>query len=219
MSARPLSKREIVVASSRSMVTCTSTSKPRPIAAGSMTARYPRIALVRSSSRSRRWHGATLSATRWASSVTVSRPSAWSSARIFLSTVSIGTIIARSARVRHKHAIMLGRCQRSFAGMADLLSYAPVAATVFAVPQFAPQIRRLAATGDTAGVSWSWAALTCVNNAAWIAYFALARYWMALIPSIAVAVLAGILAIMLTGRVRVGSRPLILIAAWIAALV
>jgi len=103
--------------------------------------------------------------------------------------------------------------------MADLLSYAPVAATVFAVPQFAPQIRRLAATGDTAGVSWSWAALTCVNNAAWIAYFALARYWMALIPSIAVAVLAGILAVMLTGRVRVGSRPLILIAAWITALV
>jgi len=26
------------------MVTCTSTSKPRPIASGSMTARYPRIA-------------------------------------------------------------------------------------------------------------------------------------------------------------------------------
>ena len=99
------------------------------------------------------------------------------------------------------------------------LSYAPVAAAVFAVPQFAPQMRRLWATGDTAGVSWSWAALTCVNNAAWTAYFALARYWTALVPSVSVAVLAGLLAIMLTRQGRAGSRQAALISAWSALLV
>ena len=46
------------------------------------------------------------------------------------------------------------------------LDYAPIAAAGFAVPQFLPQIRKLAATRDTTGVSWSWAALTAVNNAA-----------------------------------------------------
>jgi hypothetical protein len=103
--------------------------------------------------------------------------------------------------------------------MVDLISYAPVAAAVFAVPQFAPQIRRLRATGDLTGLSLPWAVLTCVNNAAWIAYFALARYWTAIITSVSVAVLAGILVIMLTRRVRVGSRPLIMITAWTALLV
>jgi hypothetical protein len=103
--------------------------------------------------------------------------------------------------------------------MPDLLSYAPVAAAVFAVPQFVPQIRRLRVTDDTAGVAWSWAALTCVNNAAWTVYFALARFWTALVPSVSVAVLAGLLAIMLTRRVRAGSRPLMLLTAWTAVLV
>jgi hypothetical protein len=103
--------------------------------------------------------------------------------------------------------------------MVELLSYSPVAAVVLAVPQFAPQIRRLRVTGDTTGVSWSWAALTCVNNAAWTAYFALARYWTALIPSVSVAVLAGLLALMLTRVGRAGARPLKLIAAWTALLV
>ena len=103
--------------------------------------------------------------------------------------------------------------------MPELLSYAPVAAAAFAVPQFVPQIRRLWVTADTAGVSWSWAALTCVNNAAWTAYFTLARYWTALVPSVSVAVLAGLLAIMLTRRVRVGSRSLMLMSGWAALLV
>jgi hypothetical protein len=53
--------------------------------------------------------------------------------------------------------------------MGDLLDYAPIAAAAFAIPQFLPQLRKLRATGDTAGVSWSWAALTSVNNAAWFA--------------------------------------------------
>ncbi len=67
--------------------------------------------------------------------------------------------------------------------MIDVLDYAPIAATTFAVPQFLPQILKLRATHDAVGVSWSWATLTSLNNAAWIAYFALARYWTALVPS------------------------------------
>jgi len=101
----------------------------------------------------------------------------------------------------------------------DLLGLAPVAAAAFAVPQFVPQIRRLRATSDATGVSLSWAVLTCVNNAAWIAYFALARYWTALVPSVSVSVLAGLLAIMLCRWERVGLRPLSVTTAWIAVLV
>ena len=84
--------------------------------------------------------------------------------------------------------------------MTSLLDYAPVAAACCAVPQFLPQIRKLAATGDTSGLSWSWVALTAVNNAAWIAYFTLAVYPTALIPSSSVTLLAGTLAVMLTGQ-------------------
>ena len=103
--------------------------------------------------------------------------------------------------------------------MIDVLDYAPIAAAAFAVPQFLPQIRKLRATHDTAGVSWSWAALTSLNNAAWIAYFALARYWTALIPSSSATLLAGTLAVMLTRLRR--ARPLqsVLIGTWAAALI
>jgi uncharacterized protein with PQ loop repeat len=89
--------------------------------------------------------------------------------------------------------------------MTGLLDYAPIAATCFAVPEFLPQIRKLAATRDTAGISWSWAALTSVNNAAWLAYFILSRYWTALIPSSSATLLAGILTLMLIRRHR--TRP------------
>lgn len=81
-----------------------------------------------------------------------------------------------------------------------MLNYLPIVAAVFAVPQFLPQLRKLLATSDTAGVSWAWAALTTVNNAAWIAYFALWHYWTALIPSISVTLLAGTLAVLLGRR-------------------
>jgi uncharacterized protein with PQ loop repeat len=84
--------------------------------------------------------------------------------------------------------------------MMDVLGYAPVAATAFAVPQFLPQILKLRATHDTGGVSWSGATLTSLNNAAWIAYFALERYWTALVPSSSATLLAGMLAVMLTFR-------------------
>jgi len=98
--------------------------------------------------------------------------------------------------------------------MTDVLGYAPIAATVFAIPQFLPQARKLAATRDTAGLSWSWAVLTSVNNAAWIAYFALARDWTALIPSTSVTLLAGALAVMLTRRGQARPRSAALIGAW-----
>jgi uncharacterized protein with PQ loop repeat len=102
--------------------------------------------------------------------------------------------------------------------MTSPLDYIPVAAACFAVPEFLPQLRRLAATSDTAGISWSWAALTSVNNAAWIAYFALARYWTALIPSSSATILAGTLAVMLSRRGQAGARPAIVISAWAALL-
>ena len=98
--------------------------------------------------------------------------------------------------------------------MTSLLDYAPIAATCFAVPEFLPQIRKLAATRDTTGISWSWAALTSVNNAAWLAYFIMSRYWTALIPSSSATLLAGTLAVMLIRRRPPGPRPAALIAAW-----
>jgi uncharacterized protein with PQ loop repeat len=106
----------------------------------------------------------------------------------------------------------------------DVLDYAPIAATVFAVPQFLPQIRKLRATRDPAGVSWAWAVLTCLNNAAWIAYFALEHYWTALIPSSSATALAGTLAVLLClkdRRIEDRSklRPSVPIATWAATLV
>src|SRR5436309_4169820 len=98
--------------------------------------------------------------------------------------------------------------------MIHLLDYAPIAAAGFAVPQFLPQIRKFWATGDTAGASPSWAALTSVNNAAWIAYFTMSRYWTALVPSSSATLLAGTLAVMLIRRRPPGARPSALIGAW-----
>jgi len=103
--------------------------------------------------------------------------------------------------------------------MIDALNYAPIAATAFAVPQFLPQIHKLRATRDTAGVSWAWATLTCLNNAAWIAYFALEHYWTALVPSCSATVLAGTLAVLLSIKGRPQPRPAIVISVWAAMLV
>lgn len=102
--------------------------------------------------------------------------------------------------------------------LTNVLGYAPVAATAFGIPQFLPQVLKLRATGDAAGVSWSWAALTAVNNAAWIAYFALSRDWSALVPSCSVTLLATVLTAMLTGGKRVRTRSVALLGAWAAAL-
>ena len=103
--------------------------------------------------------------------------------------------------------------------MIDVLDYAPIAATGFAVPQFLPQILKIRATHDTSGISWSWAALTSVNNAAWIAYFTLARYWTALIPSSSATLLAGTLTAMLTRRGLARPRPSALIGTWAVMLI
>jgi uncharacterized protein with PQ loop repeat len=102
--------------------------------------------------------------------------------------------------------------------LANLLDYAPLAATGCAVPQFLPQIHKLRATDDSAGVSWSWATLTSVNNATWLAYFALSGYWIPLIPSSSATVLAATLTAMLTlrGRARMRAAPLIL--SWLGLL-
>jgi uncharacterized protein with PQ loop repeat len=102
--------------------------------------------------------------------------------------------------------------------MTSVLDYAPIAAAAFAVPQFLPQLLKLRATHDAAGISWSWAALTTVNNAAWIAYFALSRYWTALIPACSVTLLAGALTIMLTARGKAQPRSLPWLGAWAVAL-
>jgi len=82
----------------------------------------------------------------------------------------------------------------------QLLALAPVLAGVFAIPQFVPQLRIVLTDEDVSGVSWTWAALTSVNNAAWCAYFVLSRYWTALIPGGAVMLVAGALAAQLAKR-------------------
>jgi uncharacterized protein with PQ loop repeat len=103
--------------------------------------------------------------------------------------------------------------------MTNALDYVPIAATVFAVPQFVPQIRKLRTTGDTAGLSWAWAVLTSVNNAAWLAYFTLEHYWTALVPSISATTLAGTLAILLSLRKPPRPKRVLPIAAWAALLI
>jgi uncharacterized protein with PQ loop repeat len=103
--------------------------------------------------------------------------------------------------------------------MTRLLDYLPFAAAAFAIPQFVPQITRLRKTDDTTGVSWPWAALTSVNNAAWLTYFALAHYWTALVPAIAATTLAGVLAVMLSLRVELRARSAFAVAGWTASLI
>jgi uncharacterized protein with PQ loop repeat len=98
--------------------------------------------------------------------------------------------------------------------MGNPLDYAPIAAAAFAIPQFLPQILKVRRTDDTAGVSWPWAALTSVNNAAWFAYFALSAYWAALVPSSSATLLAGALATMLARRGQATARPAALVGAW-----
>jgi uncharacterized protein with PQ loop repeat len=99
-------------------------------------------------------------------------------------------------------------------------SLLPLVAAILAVPQFLPQLARLRRTGETAGVSWSWAALTSINNAAWAGYFALSGFWTALVPAISATVLAGSLAVMLARRgAGVRRRPVALALAWTALLI
>jgi uncharacterized protein with PQ loop repeat len=104
--------------------------------------------------------------------------------------------------------------------MHAVFSLLPLVAAILAVPQFLPQLARLQRTGQTAGVSWSWAALTSVNNAAWFGYFALSRFWTTLVPAGSAAVLASALAVMLARRgATVPRRSTTLTLAWTATLI
>jgi uncharacterized protein with PQ loop repeat len=103
--------------------------------------------------------------------------------------------------------------------MGEFIDLAPILAAAFAIPQFLPQILKLRATNDVAGVSWSWATMTSVNNASWFAYFALSGYWAALVPASSASLLAGALAAMLARRGQAKTGPAALIGAWVALLV
>ena len=103
--------------------------------------------------------------------------------------------------------------------MADVLGYLPIIATILAIPQFLPQILKVRRTGDTTGVSWPWAMLTSVNNAAWFAYFVLSGFWSALAAASAAVLLAGVLAGLLARRGQRTRRATLLIIAWSAALI
>jgi uncharacterized protein with PQ loop repeat len=150
---------------------------------------------------------------------------------IFRSIASIEKIFAevdlsqhRSGRRRHPYRYIFQQRQflspwRPATITTDLLDYAPIVAAGFAIPQFLPQILKLRRTGDTAGVSWAWAALTSLNNAAWLAYFAFSGFWTALVPSFSATLLAGSLATMLTARGRARTRPGMLITTWAALLI
>ena len=102
--------------------------------------------------------------------------------------------------------------------MADVLGYVPVAAAVLAIPQFLPQLCKVHRTGDPAGVSWPWAMLTSINNAAWFAYFVLSGFWGALVPASSAALLAGALAVLLARRGQATRKAALLIMAWPAVL-
>ena len=93
--------------------------------------------------------------------------------------------------------------------MLDLL---PIAAAVFGIPQYLPQILKLRRTGETAGVSWSWATLTSLDNAA-------SGFWTASLPSTAATVLAGTVSVLLVRRGAVNRRAIGWICGWAALLV
>ena len=103
--------------------------------------------------------------------------------------------------------------------MHTLFTSLPLVAAVLAVPQFLPQLARVRRAGTTAGVSWSWAALTSVNNAAWLGYFALSGFWTALVPAISATVLSGLLAAELARRGSgMPKRPMVLTSVWAVVL-
>ncbi|GAA1109025.1 hypothetical protein GCM10009630_02480 [Kribbella jejuensis] len=100
-----------------------------------------------------------------------------------------------------------------------MLDFLPLVAACFGIPQYLPQIVKLRRTGDTAGVSWSWATLTSINNAAWFGYFMASGYWTASLPSTAAATLAGTLSVLLLRRGALNRRAIAPIATWCALLI
>jgi uncharacterized protein with PQ loop repeat len=103
--------------------------------------------------------------------------------------------------------------------MHTLFASLPLVAAGLAVPQFLPQLARVRRAGTMAAVSWSWAALTSVNNAAWLGYFALSGFWTALVPAISATVLSGLLAAELARRGSgMPKRPMVLTSVWAVVL-
>ncbi|HWD79042.1 MAG TPA: PQ-loop domain-containing transporter [Kribbella sp.] len=100
-----------------------------------------------------------------------------------------------------------------------MLDFLPIVAACFGIPQYVPQILKLRRTGDTAGVSWSWATLTSINNAAWFGYFMASGYWTASLPSTAAAMLSAGVSILLVRRGALNRRAIGWIVAWAALLV
>jgi uncharacterized protein with PQ loop repeat len=132
------------------------------------------------------------------------------------------TILALPTQLEHEFdGLCHPRCHIVAAvgrGMDGVLEWLPVAAAVFAVPQFLPQLVAVWRTGDAAGVSWSWAALTSVGNAGWTVYFALSGLPAALVPATSATVLAGLLAALLGRRDGVAVRSAVLATGWAAML-
>lgn len=98
----------------------------------------------------------------------------------------------------------------------DLL---PLAAAVFAVPQFLPQLRRLARSQDSSGLSPAWSALTCVNNAAWMVYFLQVGYRTASVPNACVVVMSAVLTVRIVRLDGVQPGAAGLVGAWASMLV
>jgi len=104
--------------------------------------------------------------------------------------------------------------------MQTVYALLPLVAAFLAVPQFLPQLARVRRASTTAGVSWSWAALTSVNNAAWLGCFALSGFWTALVPAISATLLSGLLAVVLARRGGgIPKRPLVLVSVWTVVLI
>jgi uncharacterized protein with PQ loop repeat len=85
-----------------------------------------------------------------------------------------------------------------------LANVAVVAATVGTIAFLVPQISKLIRTGDSAGVSTTWAALGLVTNVGWFAYMISQGFWAAIL-----APFVTIIAYALTMRalVRTGRDP------------
>lgn len=103
--------------------------------------------------------------------------------------------------------------------LSEILELTPIAAGIFATPQFIPQLRVVRSGRAITGVSGAWATLTSVNNAAWTVYFALSRYWTPMISAAVVTVIAGILAIELIRRGRITRPGTQLTCAWTILLI
>ncbi len=85
-----------------------------------------------------------------------------------------------------------------------LVNVAAVAATVGTIAFLVPQISKLIRTGDSAGVSTTWAALGLVTNAGWFAYMINQSLWVA-IPAPLITMVA--YALTMWALVRTGRDP------------